>query len=91
VGVVLSACCSFLSLSHMIVVLIPPPPPPHTHAHTCIIRYNDSNNGIGPYNINCNGASGRYVYVFLPGTNRILNFAELEIWGMYVALDLNCV
>eukprot|EP00041_Stephanoeca_diplocostata_P021782 m.513972 g.513972 ORF g.513972 m.513972 type:complete len:755 (+) comp21911_c1_seq3:85-2349(+) len=45
-----------------------------------LTTYNPSSNR---YDFNCNGATGRYVYVILPGTNRVLNFAELSIYGTY--------
>ena len=47
--------------------------------------YNNTNGGRGPTTISCSGARGRYVYMGLPGVNRMLNFAELEIWGTYAA------
>eukprot|EP00041_Stephanoeca_diplocostata_P026169 m.698645 g.698645 ORF g.698645 m.698645 type:complete len:149 (+) comp22903_c0_seq1:1451-1897(+) len=33
--------------------------------------------------MNCNGATGRYVFMVLPGTNRIMNFAKLGIYGNF--------
>ena len=38
------------------------------------------------YTVNCNGAQGRYAYVGLPGTNRMLNFAEFIVNGRCVVL-----
>lgn len=35
------------------------------------------------YELNCQGATGRYAYVLLPGANRILNFNEIEVYGRY--------
>mmetsp|Transcript_16366 Transcript_16366/g.42491 ORF Transcript_16366/g.42491 Transcript_16366/m.42491 type:complete len:726 (-) Transcript_16366:181-2358(-) len=48
-----------------------------------LTRYNATNNGLGPYNVNCNGAVGRYAFLVLPGDIRMLNFGEMEIWGTY--------
>eukprot|EP00038_Savillea_parva_P031288 m.84596 g.84596 ORF g.84596 m.84596 type:complete len:720 (-) comp9600_c1_seq1:230-2389(-) len=49
-----------------------------------LTQYNTTNNGVGPYIVPCNGAVGQYVFVGLPGTTRMLNFGEMEIWGTYV-------
>eukprot|EP00041_Stephanoeca_diplocostata_P012097 m.201916 g.201916 ORF g.201916 m.201916 type:complete len:726 (+) comp18807_c0_seq5:167-2344(+) len=35
------------------------------------------------YTINCNDATGRYVFLVLPGVNRMMNFAEFKIMGNY--------
>lgn len=35
------------------------------------------------YTVQCNGALGRYVYIVLPGEDRILNFANMQIMGSY--------
>lgn len=45
--------------------------------------YSFAQQGVGPYNVSCNGASGRYAYIILPGANRMLNFGELGLWGTY--------
>jgi len=31
------------------------------------------------YDIDCNGATGRYAYIMLPGNNRMLNFMEFDV------------
>ncbi|KAK3260922.1 hypothetical protein CYMTET_30146, partial [Cymbomonas tetramitiformis] len=32
------------------------------------------------YTVSCNGATGSYVYIILPGEERMINFYELEAW-----------
>ena len=35
----------------------------------------------GPFEVQCNGWSGDFVTVLLPGTNRLLNLREVEVFG----------
>merc|ERR1711871_1346073 len=39
----------------------------------------DSSDASNPYTIDCAGATGRYVYVILYGTGRMLNFMDMEV------------
>eukprot|EP00038_Savillea_parva_P005973 m.160945 g.160945 ORF g.160945 m.160945 type:complete len:740 (+) comp12009_c0_seq1:35-2254(+) len=49
-----------------------------------ITSYIATSNGIGPYVIQCPaGVTGKYAFIGLNGTERMLNFGELEIWGSY--------
>lgn len=42
------------------------------------------NNVGNRYEVNCNGATGRYAYVYLPRTNNgILNFDEFQVYGWW--------
>eukprot|EP00041_Stephanoeca_diplocostata_P011721 m.193866 g.193866 ORF g.193866 m.193866 type:complete len:729 (+) comp18642_c1_seq1:136-2322(+) len=33
--------------------------------------------------VHCNGAIGRYVYMVLPGTSRMLNFGDMQVYATY--------
>jgi len=35
----------------------------------------------GPYEVDCKGAKGNYVYVQLPGENRQLGLEEVQVFG----------